>query len=890
MSQVLDLSIKGLHTYPSELSGVPQGALSIADDVNISRVNIVEPRRGFDFLGYDPTAEVKKLVFYNSGLFAHYGTTFGYGGTTASPAAWTSKGTLSAPSNATSVRTAAVSNNLYLTNSTGISKLDAVTNNIYDAGIPKGTLIESGGALVASGTAIDWTSGTRSVAYRYLIARKDANNNVVSGGVSARYVVGATSDSDVPLKVYLPSGLDTTYYAQVYRTAGTNGTPNDEMQLVYEQVFDSIIISNKYFTFTDIVPDDLLGAALYTNPSQQGLVNDNAQPPLARDIAEYKNHLFFADVTSKYRYTITLVACGGSGLAAGNTFTLVQGATTETYTAHKTPTGTTTSGSPTVTSITVTGLTAGDLVYGTGIPVGTTISSVGASTITLSANATASGTVTLRFASVSGKKFAVDPDSSSISTRIDNTARSLVSIINQQSSGLFYAYMLSDGGDGLPGKIMIEERTNTGTVFTLASNNSVAWNPSLATAVNATNDEYKNGLMYSKQGIPEAVPLKNLIRIGSSDDRIKRIVALRDGLFIFKEKDGVYVLRGENEASFSVSLLDGTAKVKSADSLAVVNNLIYGLFDAGICEVSDSGVSVVGLPIKDKILTLFGTALASVQSYAFGVGYEVDGKYILALPSVEGDTDCDQQLVFDVYGRTWCRWTLGMRSACVDPSLGKLYYGQNAASKIKVERKAYNYTDYVDYGSLCTITAYTGTTVTINNTATMAIGDILVQGANNAYIESINLSAGTVTIDAEQAWTLNTADVDHLKAIYTRVEWNAEFAGNPAGYKQFYECSLLFKQGFQKEATVYFYSDTNPGESSISLTSSSGNGAWGEFAWGDEVFGGETVKEPTRLGVPRAVSRCNQLSIRFESRVGYSDFQLNGVALTFNPISTRTAR
>jgi hypothetical protein len=130
----------------------------------------------------------------------------------------------------------------------------------------------------------------------------------------------------------------------------------------------------------------------------------------------------------------------------------------------------------------------------------------------------------------------------------------------------------------------------------------------------------------------------------------------------------------------------------------------------------------------------------------------------------------------------------------------------------------------------------------------MAIGDILVQGANNAYIESINLSAGTVTIDAEQAWTLNTADVDHLKAIYTRVEWNAEFAGNPAGYKQFYECSLLFKQGFQKEATVYFYSDTNPGESSISLTSSAGNGAWGEFAWGDEVFGGETVKEPTRLG------------------------------------------
>jgi hypothetical protein len=811
------------------LSGVPIGALSIADDVNISRVNIVEPRRGYNFLGYDPTAEVKKLFFYNSGLFAHYGTTFGYNNS-----GWTSKGTLSAPSNATSVRSAAISNNLYLTNSDGIYKLDSTSNNIYAAGMPKGTLIEQNGALVGSGTAIDWTSGTRSVAYRYLIARKDANNNTVFGGVSARLVVSATADSDVPLKVYIPSGLTTNHFAQVYRTAGTDGTPNDEMQLVYEYPLTAGDITNGYFTFTDIVPDDLLGAALYTSPSQQGLVNDNAQPPLARDIAEYKNHLFFADVTSKYRYSTTLVSVRYTPTSTGelrvdDTFTIVQGATTETYTAKAT-------------------------------------------------------------ANVASKQFAIETSSASLAIRIDTTIRSLVSVINQQSSGKFYAYLLSDGSDGLPGKIMIEERTNTGTMFTVQSSRGAAWNASLASAQNSSNDDFKNGLMWSKQGIPEAVPLKNIVRVGSSDDRIKRIVALRDGLFIFKEKDGVYVLRGENEASFSVSLLDGTAKIKSADSLAVVNNLVYGLFDAGICEVSDSGVSVVGLPIKDKILTLFGTALDEVQSLAFGVGYDIDGKYILALPSADGETYCTQQFVFDVYGRTFCRWTLSMRSAAVDPDTGKLYYGVGGQSKIKLERKQYDYTDYADYGATCTISSYTGTTLTIDNTSSMSVGDILVQGSNNAYIESINLSAGTVVIDAEQAWTTGAATVEHLKAISCRVEWNAEFAGNPAGYKQFYEASLLFKQGFQKEATVYFYSDTNPGEASISLTSSSGNGAWGEFVWGDEVWGGETVKEPTRLGVPRSVSRCNQLSVRFESRVAYSDFQLNGLSLVFNPTSTRTAR
>jgi len=824
-NQTLNLSVKGLHTYASELSGVPMGALSVADDVNISRVNIVEPRRGFDFLGYDPSAEVKKLFFYNSGLFAHYGTTFGYNNS-----GWTSKGTLAAPTNATSVRSAAVSNNLYLTNSDGIYKLDSLSNSLYMAGIPKGTMIESNGSLTTSGTAV---LTSNSVAYRYVVARKDANNNVVTGGVSSRYSVtaGASGPYDVPLKVYIPTGLTANeHYIQVYRTANTTGTPNDEMQICYEQMVSSTHISNGYFTFTDIVPDELLGASLYTSPSQQGIVNDNAQPPLACDIAEFKNHLFFADVTGKYRYSVTLIACGGSyGLANNQTFTITRGATTETYTAKTT------------------------------------------------------GSV------VGSKYFNLDTASASLSIRIDTTARALVSVINQASS-LVYAYLLSTGDGDLPGKILLEERTAGNAVFTVASNNTAAWNPSIASAQNATNDQYKNGLMFSKQGIPEAVPLKNLIRVGSSDDRIKRIVALRDGLFIFKEKDGIYVLRGENETSFSVSLLDNTAKLYAPDSLAVVNNLIYGLFTAGIGEVSDSGVSYIGLPIKDKILELFGTAPTAVQTYAFGMGYDVDGKYILAMPEADSDTSCGQQFVFDVYGRTWCRWTLGMRSGGINPTTNTIYYGLAGASRVKTERKDFTYTDYADYGATCTISSYSGTTVYIDNTANMSVGDILEQGDYNAYITAVNIAAGSVTVDTEQAWTTGAATVDWLKAIPCKIEWNAEFSGNPAGYKQFLEASLLFKQGFQLSATVYFYSDTNPGESSVELTSSAGNGAWGQFDWGDEVWGGEVVKEPTRIGVPRAVCRCNQLSVRFETSVAYNDFQLNGLSLVFNPISMRTAR
>ncbi|MGC3991196.1 MAG: autotransporter-associated beta strand repeat-containing protein [Chthoniobacteraceae bacterium] len=62
-----------------------------------------------------------------------------------------------------------------------------------------------------------------------------------------------------------------------------------------------------------------------------------------------------------------------------------------------TTTGTTTSGSPTVTVTSTANLTVGMPVAGTGISSATTLTAIGSGSITLSKNATASGTVTLSF-------------------------------------------------------------------------------------------------------------------------------------------------------------------------------------------------------------------------------------------------------------------------------------------------------------------------------------------------------------------------------------------------------------------------------------------------------------------------------------------------------------
>jgi hypothetical protein len=172
----------------------------------------------------------------------------------------------------------------------------------------------------------------------------------------------------------------------------------------------------------------------------------------------------------------------------------------------------------------------------------------------------------------------------------------------------------------------------------------------------------------------------------------------------------------------------------------------------------------------------------------------------------------------------------------------------------------------------------------------MAVGDILLQGDLSAYIETIDLDAGQVTIDYEQAWTTGAATVEVLKGIDCQIEWTTEGAGNPAGFKQFFETIFLFQQRPVKQATVYFYSDNNPGESSIDLNLEAGNGAWGDFLWGEVPFGGDQTETTRRLGVPRTHARCSNLSVRFTSRAAFNDFRLSGISLVFNPTSTRVTR
>lgn len=922
MAQSSHYSIKGLHTSNSDIAGSPDGSLSIAKNVDLSKINLAQCRRGYDERYADTSYTVQKFFDYESVLFAQYNNTLNYyDGST-----WNSSGALVKAANALVPRAVAMNQNLYITSSTGLKKLDDSAGTLYAAGIPSG-LMMSLSAAAGTGTAV--TSGNYA-AYRYIIGRYDANNNFIRGGVSGREVVQASgSAKNIVVKGYLPSTIDNSYIVQVYRSGDSSvASVSDELQLCYElpissQMFSSytktfapgdvntgteVITINSHgftdgtvvrfsssgslptglsasvdyfiisattntfqvsttfggsaenisatgsgthtvagtnqFAFLDITPEALLGATIYTAGSQQTIANNNYEPPLASDIAEYKQYLFFADTSSKYRFSFTLVSTydGASAgeLRNGDTITISDGTTTEVYTASSSA------------------------------------------------------------ADISTKTFLVDQASVSLSTRIDTTIRSFISVVNQ-ASALVYAYLTSTGDDDLPGKCLLESRALGGDAFYLTSTRQRSFNPQLTstqtTNQTSTNDAFRNGLMFSKQGEPEAVPLKNIFRVGASDDPIKRIVPLRDSLLIFKARDGVYRLVGDNETNFSVSLLDSTAKLVSPESLVILNGSIFGLFQSGICSITDTNVEVVSDPISDQIQELFGTCLSEIQTYSFGIGYETEGLYILSMPQAAGDTYTTKQFVYNVFNQNYWSWDLPASAGAVMSSDGRLYLGHGAKNRILRENKSFDYTDFADKEQTLTLTSYTTDSVADTSTLVfsssvdaVSIGDLIQQtNVVPSYVTAVDTATNTVTVALAQTWdTLVTCT--HYKAITCEIQWNNDYAGNPAGLKHYSTCNLIFNRATIQTAEMSFTSDTNPGVNTITISGPSATGSWGYTAWGDGVWGGESAAAPTRIGVPRDNARANNLKVKFAHRIAMSDWQLAGISLDFTPTSTRTAR
>jgi len=651
----------GLRSFKNELT-LPEGSLITADNVVIDRDNVIEPRRGYKLYGDFGIAadRAKQLLQYKNTALLHYSDKLLYDNGSGTLAAF--YGSFSELSSGLRIKGIETSGNFYFTTDNGIKKISATSvgdfttasNYIIDAGVGK--------ALNGVGTAnigtpgfltIGDTHSVCAVAYRTLWGYKDANEVLVLGAPSEYFIVrnlDTVSTAVVDLTFTIPEEIngDSRFFYQVYRSAVVNdsttpGTavPSDELNLVFEDFPTSGDFTNGYVEIQDITPNDFRssGAPLYTNAiSGDGILQANDRPPLAQDITVYQNFTFYANTKTRHQKSLDII----STALLNNDDTLIIGDSVD-----------------------------GDVTY------------------------------TFKATENIASKHVYLATGGSVSQNIDDTARSLVRVINRNTASV-YAYYLS-GAEDIPGQIYLEARDLEDVEFYCKVDVGVdtkVFNPSLPTddSETSSNTESPNRIYYSKQRQPESVPSINYFDVGEKDQPIRRIVALRDSLFILKG-DGIFRLSGNDPSNFVVTLSDSSATITAPDSVAVLNNQIFMLTSQGVVSIPESGSPVVvSRDIEDLILKPTSSQYTNFSTATFGVAYESDRAYLLFLPTDTSDTQATQCYRYNVFTRSWTRFFDTQPKLCGIVLKGQdmLYLGAGDTNYIEKERKTFDRTDNAD--------------------------------------------------------------------------------------------------------------------------------------------------------------------------------------------------
>lgn len=315
---------KGLHTYNNYYSEIPEGAMQVADNVVINRLSTVESRRGLKQYGdiglTSVTDTAKQLLLYKNRILAHYANTIAFDNGSGTFTDFVASFTETEAG--LRIKFVEQNGNLYLTTSAGIRKI--ATDSAANLGTAKisnaGGIKALGGSASVNYSTEGFLEGYSKAAYRIVWGTKDINTNIILGVPSTPIEVTnqSVNSGTVDITFQVPNTVTTDYFYRIYRTAIftspdfvgiQNLIVNDEYNLVYEDAF----VSGTEITINDIVPEDFRegGVPLYTNEtSGEGILQANEPPPFAKDIATYKNSVFYGNTRTKYRLLIDMIGTG----------------------------------------------------------------------------------------------------------------------------------------------------------------------------------------------------------------------------------------------------------------------------------------------------------------------------------------------------------------------------------------------------------------------------------------------------------------------------------------------------------------------------------------------------------------------------------------------------
>lgn len=824
LQEAQSLSIKptGLWTYPNFLSAVPQGALKQAQNIVIDRPNVIEQRRGEAAWGSALTEATNKIFNFQNRLIIHHGTTLSYDSN--GSGLWVDyAGTYSPPPNALTIHSVLANKNIYFSTSTGIKKLDRLTNAITFAGAPAG--LDGSGTVTGSG----WFTDQTQVAYRIVFGYNDANGNLVLGAPSQRIVVANNSGAvkNVQLTFTLPAGLTTSWIYQVYRSpmsANLATEPNDELGLVYTGSPTAGELTAGFISVIDSIDDSLKGATIYTASSQQGIAQANNQPPIAADMTTFKGFTFYANTISLNQFFLTLVVVGApNGLQVGDTITIngmvFTGAGVENIAA------------------------AQFLVYTAGTP---------SQNITETANSL---------------------------VRVINRYSLNTTIYAYYQSG----YSDTPGKILLTSRMLGATAFNTvssrGAAFVPDLTTAQA-----SQSTSEPNQVYISKYQQPEavpilQKIPIGAADKLILRIIALRDYI--LIFKQDGVFQIVGSDTSSFQATEVDNTTIIRGIETAVSLNNKVFFFSNQTVVSLTFNEGAILKSlpiKRDLLVLSSPLYPNFDSVsFGVAYESDNKYILGTVSEATDTAATQFYVYNYLTDT---------WSTW-EFAYKMKCGFVNPTDNKLYLGSGDANsyKLRQERKNYDVSDYADDGFPINILSYLpNNTVEVSSTTGFQPGWAINQAEKTATIVSV-LDPTHLLLDRFFYWTIGPATV--YTPIYVELKWVPESCGNPGIVKHFKEIHSVFSYAGFDAVNLGVSTDFAPVVDVVPLTPKNANGwgtgLWGQFPWG----GGTLDIQVIRSYVPLTQRRGHWLDLSLNYSDALTTFAFDGFTFYYQNMAQK---
>jgi hypothetical protein len=745
------LSANGLQTSPNNLGAGQVGALVEASNVMIRFKDVIEPRRGqqyYSVLQQPNSSSINQMMFFEDEVVVHasdnrlhyhkpaqaYLEPLGAAGTVV-PAADTQR-----------LKFANAADNLYVCTDKAVRVLESLTSRVLrPSGIP--IPYDLTYTLVSQGADFDFLATAKSVAYRVVFGYRDGNERVYIGPPSFPLIVTNTSGSDraVSLEITtanLPRNTAGTellpgLFFQLFRSkvVDSTETPGDELFQITERFFQPDEISST--VYVDITPESSQsGVPLYTNATEEGIIQSNNPAPYCTDIANWDQRVWYANTEQPQQLTLQILgigagAAGHSGVQVGDVLRIQNADASEvlelTGTASLTP-------SPYQFTVYTSGTVAQNILDTTKSLV-KQISKAAKQTdfpvraFLLQSDTYPTGAILLQNkddvkgdrqqfnvslspapldytrVGVSGLYFGAAPHTVTHGYQIGDTIYLTDGLGQTEARTVTNVYVSGAADINLSSAFGIAGSTGTAPRAYAAT----AWSPQLpiypsdqALDVVSDNDASSRRIYYSKVDLPEAVPLLNYIDVGTEGRAILRIYPNRNRLLVFKE-EATYIVYGDY-GNYSVQLLDDTVQLLAPDSVASVGSTVFALVDDGVVAINESSLAPISEIINAQLMPYLGTTGRAFTATAFGVAHESDQLYSLWLPYVPTFAQ-PRAFVYGLRGNAWTNWELARTCGRVNPFSDTLYMGQ--IQVVQAEAHDSNRSDYVDKPTSSTTESYT---------------------------------------------------------------------------------------------------------------------------------------------------------------------------------------